>query len=374
MQIHDKFYLLKSQNHNRVIFGSANLSVQAFNNHTAQSECIVVLDDSLIFTCLLKHFQSDLLPHVKQYFSPILTGRTNSSQDKKTSDDKQISLFDVETKEKLKKDKHKPIIVVDNNTANKAKAEIIADYLSNIGHTIKPQATVFSKQTTADIVKPDDVKNAVKYLNEHANGQKISAKNKAQQDTEVISIVKENIITPKKGIPHFSSKKTIKRKVKRYVKRNIVQLTGEDSDTLALLKKAPYVIDEPLMRNIEIGNTGIELKGQDDVLMQIGHKADLNTIKEQITAIDHLVETYLKYPFGSYPAYGKKVYEAILYGFNAVFLPEIRSHMAGVGHNDEDVANFLFLGANSHTGKSTLQDAIIQMTSFDDSHIPLKID
>ena len=48
--IHSKFYLLKNDSETRLIFGSVNLSFQAFSNKRNQFENIVIFDNSPLFT------------------------------------------------------------------------------------------------------------------------------------------------------------------------------------------------------------------------------------------------------------------------------------------------------------------------------------
>ena len=54
--IHSKFYLLKNDSETRLIFGSANLSFQAFSNKRNQFENIVIFDNSPLFNQFEEYF------------------------------------------------------------------------------------------------------------------------------------------------------------------------------------------------------------------------------------------------------------------------------------------------------------------------------
>ncbi len=54
--IHSKFYLLKNDSETRLIFGSANLSFQAFSNKRNQFENIVIFDNSPLFSQFEEYF------------------------------------------------------------------------------------------------------------------------------------------------------------------------------------------------------------------------------------------------------------------------------------------------------------------------------
>ena len=54
--IHSKFYLLKNDSEMRLIFGSANLSFQAFSNKRNQFENIVIFDNSPLFSQFEEYF------------------------------------------------------------------------------------------------------------------------------------------------------------------------------------------------------------------------------------------------------------------------------------------------------------------------------
>ena len=77
--IHSKFYLLKNDMETRLIFGSANLSFQAFSNKRNQFENIVIFDNSPLFT----HFIYWMLGLSKSkpilYNNIIPTGRTKKA-------------------------------------------------------------------------------------------------------------------------------------------------------------------------------------------------------------------------------------------------------------------------------------------------------
>ena len=54
--IHSKFYLLRNDSETRLIFGSANLSFQAFSNKRNQFENIIIFDNSQLFYQFEKYF------------------------------------------------------------------------------------------------------------------------------------------------------------------------------------------------------------------------------------------------------------------------------------------------------------------------------
>lgn len=54
--IHSKFYLLKNDMETRLIFGSVNLSFQAFSNKRNQFENIVIFDNSPLFSQFEEYF------------------------------------------------------------------------------------------------------------------------------------------------------------------------------------------------------------------------------------------------------------------------------------------------------------------------------
>lgn len=75
-----------------------------------------------------------------------------------------------------------------------------------------------------------------------------------------------------------------------------------------------------------------------------------------------MIQGYAKFVVDYTPEYGRRFFEAILYGFAAPFLWEIRTKASLNPEDGNDVPNFLILGATAGAGKSTLLRIINQLT------------
>lgn len=87
--------------------------------------------------------------------------------------------------------------------------------------------------------------------------------------------------------------------------------------------------------------------------MPFGKLATVSEIREGLHQIDAVIQGYAKFVVDYTPEYGRRFFEAILYGFAAPFLWEIRTKASLNPEDGNDVPNFLILGATAGAGKST---------------------
>lgn len=351
--IHDKFYLLKNASgQTRVIIGSANASNQAFNANIAQSECVFIFDDDeKLYNAIYQHYSNDIATIVQSYYPNMLLKKYKETKNKQAKDKKDVAT----------------VFTLDSNE----EADINTDAISGAMDSVEDKE---------DVDKDTNSSKVLDSISDKASKLRQSNSKKNKQDLETVTILKQNILQRPNLPTKLRGKNTIKKRVKKLIVHDVVDAGNSKTTnkTIALRESLPVLLDRPLERNLQKGNSGILLKDKNSNIMHpIGKYANNDTIRKQLTQIDHLMETYRDYTMPLNDSsrvkneYAKRPYEALIFAFTAPFLTEIRSKVKG--NLRERVSNFLFLGADFNTGKSTLLDALRMMTAYSSDQISPKI-
>ena len=101
---------------------------------------------------------------------------------------------------------------------------------------------------------------------------------------------------------------------------------------------------------------------------RFGKRATNEEIKNSIENIFQLIESYEKYVPRYDADYGSRIIEAILYSFSAPFLQELRKRITkeSTSKKELNIPMFMFLGGDSHSGKTTLTKLIRKMMGIYD--------
>mgnify|MGYP000903622148 CR=1 FL=1 len=96
---------------------------------------------------------------------------------------------------------------------------------------------------------------------------------------------------------------------------------------------------------------------------RFGRWATDEEIKNSIENIFQLIESYEKYVPRYDADYGSRIIEAILYSFSGLFLQELRKRIANKSEStiELNIPMFMFLGGDTHSGKTALTKLIRKM-------------
>ena len=350
--IHEKFYLLQNKDgsKNRIILGSANLSNQAFSNHMPQAEDIVILDNNSLYDSFFKHYTTDLLPELISYFPKTL-----------------IKYYQESQKNQIVKQNHnsnkslKTAFILDSSQ----EASVKTDAVNSILDSLENSDAELEKLNAIHV--SDVLENTLKNVNQ----TKQESKDALKENIETVTLLKD-VSIKRKGLPRkLNRKQTRKNKInKRFIERKVTQFhtKSHDNDYKGIVDRLPVIVDDEFSRSEN--NSGILLKTkQTNQLLPLGRNISKEELRLQLKSLDTFIENYAKYTINGNNEYAKRPFEAILYGFTAPFLQEIRNRAEG--ENKQDVPNFLFLGADSHTGKSTLLRTISKITAYSNRQTPI---
>ena len=178
---------------------------------------------------------------------------------------------------------------------------------------------------------------------------------KSDQVFELIS----NIISKNKGNHRLVTKQTAKKKANKVLS---IKLHAHDNNSMA--SKRPLLTFSSA--NIDINNNQSGLFTLDPLnknrLLPFGKHISHDALKDSLHTIDQLIESYHKFTLDYSDEYGQRIYQAILFAFNAPFISIIRSN---IGRPDDeearDIPQILFIGGTANSGKSSLLRIISKM-------------
>jgi len=332
--IHSKFYLLKNDMETRLIFGSANLSFQAFSNKRNQFENIVIFDNSPLFTQFEEYFNeitltcTDFITKAIRKKAKnkikILDENNNEKQEEKFS-----VRFTQDESSKLQIDVSKDVIKEFNDVIIKEKDSVALPIIEEI-------KTIDEKQKIIENEKKEELE-VEKFAYE------LSINTISRQAKKKESMV----VTPE------TFAKKIKPKLEIRIAPKLNQATPErellfSKDTDRGFGRSGLYIEEN-------GNT-----------KPFGQKAGKEEIKSSIESIVKLIENYRKYVIDYNDNYGSRIVEIILYAFTSPFLQDIRFKLESDSEK-LDVPQFLFIGGTAGSGKSNLLQILQKMLGLSKS-------
>lgn len=328
--IHSKFYLLRNlqTGENRIILGSANLSEQAFLNTTAQFENIVIYDNHPLYSLYQDYFHNELHHVLIDYFPKELLA---------------INAKRVEGQIKPEDE----VIILGNEDVEKIRLKAITERIENLDRKIQSG------------IVPHAMIEQIKNIESDRWQVKADEKEETKREETAYTIVKESI-NLRTSVPQIKKTQTLSSTVKKNIEPLRVKVI-EQSLTREVLYNRPDV------RNATMGKSGLIRKSniQSDMYGQIGILADKEDIKNALLKIHRFMETFEEFTFKYDDDYGQRIMEAILYTFTSPFLYEIKK-LSRTSEERNDIPQFLFIGGNAGSGKSSLLKMIAKMLGIFD--------
>ena len=327
--IHSKFYLLKNDSETRLIFGSANLSFQAFSNKRNQFENIVIFDNSPLFNQFEEYFNEITLT-CTDFITKAIRKKAKSKIKVLDENEETFSVrFTQDESAKLQIDVSKDVVKEFNDVIVKEEDSVALPIIEEI-------KTIDEKQKIIENEKKEELE-VEKFAYE------LSINTISRQAKKKESMV----VTPET----FAKKIKPKLEVKIAIKLN--QSTPErellfSKDTDRGFGRSGLYIEEN-------GNT-----------KPFGQKAGKEEIKNSIESIVKLIENYRKYVIDYNDNYGSRIIEIILYAFTSPFLQDIRFKLESDSEK-LDVPQFLFIGGTAGSGKSNLLQILQKMLGLSKS-------
>ena len=327
--IHSKFYLLKNDSETRLIFGSANLSFQAFSNKRNQFENIVIFDNSPLFSQFEEYFNEITLT-CTDFITKAIRKKAKSKIKVLDENEETFSVrFTQDESAKLQIDVSKDVVKEFNDVIVKEEDSVALPIIEEI-------KTIDEKQKIIENEKKEELE-VEKFAYE------LSINTISRQAKKKESMV----VTPET----FAKKIKPKLEVKIAIKLN--QSTPErellfSKDTDRGFGRSGLYIEEN-------GNT-----------KPFGQKAGKEEIKNSIESIVKLIENYRKYVIDYNDNYGSRIIEIILYAFTSPFLQDIRFKLESDSEK-LDVPQFLFIGGTAGSGKSNLLQILQKMLGLSKS-------
>ena len=332
--IHSKFYLLKNDLETRLIFGSANLSFQAFSNKRNQFENIVIFDNSPLFS------------QFEEYFNEIT-----------------LTCTDFITKAIRKKAKSK-IKVLDENNDEKKEEKFSVRFTQDENSKLQIDISKdIVKEFNEVIVKEEDsvalpIIEEIKTIDEK---QKI-IENEKKEELEVEKFAYELSINTisrqaKKKESMVVTPETFAKKIKPKLEIKIAPKLNQATPERELL------FSKDTDRGF--GRSGLYIEENGNT-KPFGQKAGKEEIKTSIESIMKLIENYRKYVIDYNDNYGSRIVEIILYAFTSPFLQDIRFKLESDSEK-LDVPQFLFIGGTAGSGKSNLLQILQKMLGLSKS-------
>lgn len=330
--IHSKFYLLWNEDRSktRVILGSANLSEQAFNNHYRQMEEILIFDDNAsMFSALEKRFDDDLRPVTTAYF-PEKIFKTTAKTEKK---DGELVAEEV--------------VLLSEKDLDQFRKEQLFNEIEDV--QAKMSLGLLPQTVPAEIKELSELKEAV-----------VQEKQRQTAITETVYSLSKEVISARSKETKFAAAKTIKKNITKKLAVKVTQAAARPNTP-----ERPLMGSFPDQRDFASGRSGLFIHdGLDEKqTISFGKRATAEQIRFSLKTIHQLITNYEKYTINYEPEYGSRIFEAILYVFTAPFLYEIKSQGRNVEER-HDIPQFLFLGGNSGSGKSSLLRILSKMTAI----------
>ncbi len=327
--IHSKFYLLWNDNgDNRIILGSANLSNQAFNDNTNQFENIVVYDNSKLFDEYKKYYDLNLSKILHSYFPQ--------------------ELLKINTKNvlKLKEADVDTVIILTNDEIEKIMQKAPIETLKDVNDKIALGICDKNILTEMDNLESD------------RNKVKKEEKEKIERENISYEIVKE-AINKRTNEPKIKTEVTLNNMVKTKLEKIIVKKAETRIDRNMLINKKN-------LRNIRNGTTGLFIPSiiNENTLTPFGENISKEKLAESLKLLNKYMQGFEKYANSYSDDYGKRIFESILCAFTSPFIYEIRNKLE-IEENRLDVPQFVFIGGEGGSGKSSLLSVISKLLGID---------
>ena len=357
--IHCKFYLLESETEKRLIIGSANLSNQAFSEKSSQHENIVIFDnDNLMFENYKEYFEflkeecMDFIPNlfVKKAKKIKILNEKNAT-DEELEKTVPINFTFSETEGLMMEVAKDFFEKFSDRFFDLEKEEVEKDGgIIDQMKSIKSHYDTFEKEIEKE---KQFEKGSYEIVNDYISSRKVS-----KQETILAK--------PVKFAERIKEKIKLKTapKIKEHVsdREKMILRENDMSDTTSGL----YLIQKATKTD----ENGKEVETQET--RRFGKSATDEEIKNSIENIFHLIESYKKYVPRYDADYGSRIIEAILYSFSTPFLQELRKRIAKKTKSTKElnIPMFMFLGGDSHSGKTTLTKLIRKMIGIYDNIDP----
>lgn len=293
--IHSKIYLLKGTNDMRCIIGSANFTVNAFENKPQFEEVLIFDNDLELFNLYMKRFNE-----IKSYTENYIP-------------------------ERIKKSSTDQIIVNDASVIT----EIIRDEIVNS----KIEFHV-SDQQMEEIIEIPEVK---KRITEDIE--------KVQQVIELVT-KKSN----KDGIRIPITKAQFEKKIP--VLKTVLSRTHKNTEELDNRKMIICNSNNHLLYT----PSDKQNDQNDKELVLMSRELAADQIKERLLLLHKFIDAYKFFTLKEDPKNQSRIYEVILYGFMSAFLWKARDHYAlheGREGSRRDISPFLIIAGRSMSGKTT---------------------
>ena len=357
--IHCKFYLLESETEERLIIGSANLSNQAFSEKSSQYENIVIFDnDDSMFENYNEYFE--FLKEECMDFIPNLFVKKA----------KKIKILNEKNATDEELEKAVPINFTFSETEG-LMTEVAKDFFEKFSNN-------FLELDKEETEKEGGIIDQIKSIKSHYDTLEKEMEKEMQFEKGTYEIVNDYISSrkatkqetvlakPVKFAERIKEKIKLKTapKIKEHVsdREKMILRENDMSNTASGL----YLI-EKVTRTDENGK---EVETQET--RRFGRRATDEEIKNSIENLFHLIESYEKYVPRYDADYGSRIIEAILYSFSGPFLQEMRKRIAKKTYSTKElnIPMFMFLGGDTHSGKTTLTKLIRKMMGIYDSIDP----
>ncbi|UJS27444.1 AAA family ATPase [Macrococcoides canis] len=327
--IHCKFYLLRNTetNDNRLIFGSANLSTQAFSNDVRQFEDIMIFDNHPFYEIFLSRYQN-----IKELC---------------TDDFIPESLI-----EKYKSVNSKDIFIIDDQQ----KSDILTETF------IKDRETLLLKQEEIKEIKeiPDIIYNEQHHLDK---------KNKKQNKIEERAIKTIALMLGNKN-----GRTVFKKKSKNIIQKNIKEITAPLDIRKVENKSNNYLDQLPILYrdDANIGPDNYENifvvrknDGQNTKHIPYNYFIEKEVIISSLERIDEMMMSYMEHLKRKDIEAVSRIYEAILYAFTSPFFSYLHKNIESfnIMYNIRDIPIFCIIGGAPGSGKTYLLKWIGKMTN-----------
>lgn len=357
--IHCKFYLLESETEKRLIIGSANLSNQAFSEKSSQYENIVIFDND-----------DSMFENYKEYFEFLKEECMDFIPNLFVKKAKKIKILNEKNATDEELEKAVPINFTFSETEG-LMTEVAKDFFEKFSNN-------FLELEKEETEKEGGIIDQMKSIKSHYDTLEKEMEKEMQFEKGTYEIVNDYISSrkatkqetvlakPVKFAERIKEKIKLKTapKIKEHVsdREKMILRENDMSDTASGL----YLI-EKVTRTDENGK---EVETQET--RRFGRRATDEEIKNSIENLFHLIESYEKYVPRYDADYGSRIIEAILYSFSGPFLQELRKRIAKETESTKElnIPMFMFLGGDSHSGKTTLTKLIRKMMGIYDSIDP----
>lgn len=353
--IHCKFYLLESETEKRLIIGSANLSNQAFSEKSSQHENIVIFDnDNLMFENYKEYFE--FLKEECMDFIPNLFVKKA----------KKIKILNEKNATDEELEKTVPINFTFSETEG-LMMEVAKDFFEKFSDR-------FFDLEKEEVEKDGGIIDQMKSIKSHYDTFEKEIEKEKQFEKGSYEIVNDYISSRKVSKQETILAKPVKfaERIKEKIKLKTAPKIKEhvsDREKMILRENDMSDTDSGLYLIEKVTKTdenGKEIETQET--RRFGKRATNEEIKNSIENIFQLIESYEKYVPRYDADYGSRIIEAILYSFSAPFLQELRKRITkeSTSKKELNIPMFMFLGGDSHSGKTTLTKLIRKMMGIYD--------